>query len=384
MRLNDTYGLLLDCSVNNQTEPQPTKCFAALKNEIEQKLNHKPATIGQTWMISGQLPKTGAKSLEDIAKECYDALMPGSNWEQDLEGKGHFLGATIFEFWRYRLVIKEGKVFSESIQSIQDNQHLIIILYPDEATARKAAKFYSDWMRLFGYRQKILWAYGQSRLLKQTIKNYFITIQECANSLRQEQSPGLNFKQIRKTLSQVQQTLTPYSINLNYLDYQSRTIELNLSNYKKRLARIQEKAEAGSDLKVLEKFSDLVTDKYLLQVTKDYENLSLGLSLLDSSINTLRSRVEVDSSERDRNFQNTVAIVGVGLGAGSLVASLNELGKAENDPVRYVFLKSVPDAKPWWLEPAIPLVYGLGAAVIAAALTWLVIHWRSRRREFLP
>lgn len=77
VRLNDTYGLLLDCSVNNQTSPQPTKCFAALKNEIEQRLNHKPATIGQTWIISGQLPKTGAKSSEDIAKECYNGLMPG-------------------------------------------------------------------------------------------------------------------------------------------------------------------------------------------------------------------------------------------------------------------------------------------------------------------
>lgn len=37
VRLGDTYGLLLDCSVNNQTELQPTESFAYLKAEIEQK-----------------------------------------------------------------------------------------------------------------------------------------------------------------------------------------------------------------------------------------------------------------------------------------------------------------------------------------------------------
>lgn len=176
----------------------------------------------------------------------------------------------------------------------------------------------------------------------------------------------------------MQQTLTPYSINLNYLDYQSRTIEINLSNYKKRLARIQEKAEAGSDLKVLEKFSDLVTDKYLLQVTKDYENLSLGLSLLDSSINTLRSRVEVDSSERDRNFQNTVAIVGVGLSVSSLVASIPK-PNAESNLVRSVLVNSLQVPKPW-LEPTIALAYSVSIGFIAAALTWLVIRLWPRSR----
>ncbi len=55
-----------------------------------------------------QLPQSDERSPEESAKDCYKALMPDSNWKQDLEGQGTFLGATIFELLRYRLRIKES------------------------------------------------------------------------------------------------------------------------------------------------------------------------------------------------------------------------------------------------------------------------------------
>ena len=366
VRIGDTYGLLLDCSVNNKTQAQPTKCFAALKDEISQRLNGEVTTIGQTWMISGQLPKNSEKRPEDIAKACYQALMPGSNWEQNLEGQGQILGASIFELSRYHLTIEEGVAYPTNIQSIQENQHIIIVLYPDEATAEKAARFYHNWMRLFCYRHKILWAYGQSRLIKQYIKNYLVTIRQ-AIELIQKDNSHLDLKQLRQSLSQVQNTLTPYSINLSYLNFQGRTIEINLSNYKKRLERIGKQAEGESELNFLEGFSKLVTDKYLLQITKDYEHMEMSSKWLDISINTLRSRVEVDQAEHDRTFQQAVAIVGVGLTTASLVMSLKDELKPtfRNDPSVNIF---------------IPLGYSIIAGVIAGALTWLVIRLWPRSR----
>jgi hypothetical protein len=298
--------------------------------------------------------------------------MPDSNWKQDLKGQGTFLGATIFELSRYRLVIEESPETPTNIQSIQENQHVIIILFPDQASADKLAEFYSYWMRLLWYRHTILWSYGQSRLLKHSLEKHFITIQQAIKSLKQEKSPGLDLKKIRKILEQVKDTLTPYSIELTYLDFQSRTIDINLSNYKKCLLNIEKKAQGKSDLKVLEEFSELGTDKYLLQVKKDYENLEPGLRLIDSSINTLRSRVEIDQAERDRTFQNGVAIIGVGLATGSLVASLEKLGESNDDPVRSLLAKS-PVPK-FWLDPATPLVYGISLGIIAALLTWLLIR----------
>lgn len=370
VRLSDVYGLLIDCSVNNKIEAQPAECFKHLKIEVEQRINNQPATIGQTWMISGWLPQSDDRSSEDIAKDCYKALMPNSNWKQDLEGQGTFIGATIFELSRYRLVIKESPETPTTIQSIQENQHVIIILFPDKASADKLAEFYDDWMRLFEYRHKILWAYGQSRLLKQSIKNYFTAIEEDRESININQPQEREFEKCRTTLIRVQNALNNYTIDLNRLEFQNRTIDINLSNYKKRLERIEEKA--GNKLEFFEKFAKLVTDKYQLQITKDSENLERGMKLLENTINAVRSRVEVEKAERDRNFQDAIAILGVGWSVASFLPSPDKLSDNPNDPVKQ-FLTQSP-LPPTWIKPAIPLVYKVSVALVAAALAWLLIR----------
>jgi hypothetical protein len=370
VRLSDVYGLLLDCSVNNEIEAQPAACFKDLKIEVEQRINNQSATIGQTWMISGWLPQSDAKNPENIAKDCYQALMPDSDWKQDIEGQGMFLGATIFELSRYRLRIKESPETPTNIQSIQENQHVIIILFPDQASADKLAEFYSYWMRLFEYRHKILWAYGQSRLLKQTIKNYFTAIEEDRQSINLKQPKEREFEKCRTTLIQVQNALNNYTIDLNRLEFQNRTIDINLSNYKKRLERIEEKA--GNKLEFFEKFTKVVTDKYQLQITKDAENLERSMKLLENTISAVRSRVEVAKAERDRNFQDAIAILGVGWSVASFLPSPDKLSENANDPVR-IFLTHSP-LPPAWVKPAIPLVYKVSVALVAAALAWLLIR----------
>jgi hypothetical protein len=383
VRLSDVYGLLIDCSVNNEIEAQPAKCFKDLKIEIEQRINNQSATIGQTWMISGWLPQSDDRSREDIAKDCYKALIPDSNWKQDLEGQGTFLGATIFELSRYRLKIKDISETLTTIQSIQENQHVIIIIFTDKASADKLAEFYDDWMRLFEYRHKILWAYGQSRLLKQSIKNYFTTIEEDREKININQPKEREFEKCRTTLIRVQNALNNYTIDLNRLEFQNRTIDINLSNYKKRLERIEEKA--GNKLEFFEKFTKVVTDKYQLQITKDSENLERGMKLLENTISAVRSRVEVAKAERDRNFQDAIAILGVGWSVASFLPSPDKLSENANDPVR-MFLTQSP-LPPTWVKPAIPLVYKVSVALVAAALAWLLIRlWPGLVRliPFIP
>jgi len=368
VRLGDTYGLILDCSINNQTQPQPAQSFATLKTEIEQRSHGETATIGQSWIMSGWLPHPESQNPDAIAKACYQSLMPHGNWQQDLEGQGQFLGATIYELKRYRLVMKEDTDIT-NLANLQDNQHILIILYPDRSAAETAAHFYDDWLRLFCYRNKILWAYSQSRLLKQTIKHHFAAIEAGRKSIHLARSQRREFDKVRQHLEQTQDILNRYTINLNQLDFQARTIDINLSNYKKRVARIAKQSD--SDLAFLDEFSELVTDKYLLQIHKDTENLERGLRLLEDTINAIRSRVELDKAERDRNFQDTVAVIGVGWTVGSFVASLEKLGEDKQDPIRLLISNSQLVPKPW-VEPAIPLTYTLTVALAAALVTWLI------------
>ncbi|MFP5274102.1 hypothetical protein [Coleofasciculus sp.] len=207
-----------------------------------------------------------------------------------------------------------------------------------------------------------------------------------------------------------------YSIDLNQLADQIRTMEVNLLNYERRVKVIQEKARKETqekaisdydyltlwgwnlrsldwqslpnsildflsphDFTFLDKFRQDFSNKYMLQVEKDYEGLSPGLILLEELINSIYGITNLDQAQRDRTFQNTVAIVGVGLAAGSMVVSLNKLGEGKNDPVRSVLTHSLK-IQPPWLEPAIPLVYSLSTAILAALFTWLVIRLKERSR----
>jgi len=422
VRLGDTYGLLLDCSINNQVTPYPVNCLADLKAQIDIKLKSQPASIGQTWMVTGHLPNNSSRTSESVAQACYNALMPNGNWQQDFQGQGHLLGGTLFELWRYRLSMKEDTRSSlpPNLQSIQENHHVIIALYPDAIAHHKAAQFNFDWMRLFCYRNKILWAYAQSRYLKQQLKADFVPLQKGITDLRKVSYPKL--KLLTPILEEAQDTLSRYSINISYFDYQLRNIEINLDNYKKRLVTLQEKAERETvnsllpkdlasliqnpaitslisnsalspflsqftnsqgllDLKLLEKFSNDVEDKYLRQVQKDYENLSPGEKLLEglmNSINSVRSLIEIDQQERDRNLQSTVAILGVGLAGGSIVASvctqfpIDTPDKALKHPVGHA-LNSYLHVPPDWVVSATSGVFIVSATIIFGLLTWLVI-----------
>ncbi|MEH1833596.1 MAG: hypothetical protein V7L29_16340 [Nostoc sp.] len=316
VRLNDTYGLQVDCSINNQTETQPAKSFAILKTEIEQKLNKELATIGQTWLLSGWLPENSSQNPEDIAKDCYYALFKDTYWQPE---KGTFLDGKIFEIWR-----SENTNYSleEASNALNSHEHYVIIaIYTNRESAEQAAEFYKDWMGLFCYRNKIWWAYWQSRLVKESLLNHYKQIEENRKITNQSNSrqEKQNITTSRKILNNIDNILQQYTIDLLNLSFQKQIIEINLSNYQIRLALIKEKAGQNNQLDFLEKFSNLATKKYLPQITKDIENMQLGLQLLEDTINATRSRIEAEKAEREHNFQELVAVAGAGIATVSLV-----------------------------------------------------------------
>ncbi|MEH1999317.1 MAG: hypothetical protein V7L00_11305 [Nostoc sp.] len=316
VRLNDTYGLQIDCSINNQTETQPAKSFTILKTEIEQKLNQELAIIGKTWLLSGWLPENSSQNPEDIAKDCYYALFKDAYWQPE---KGTFLGGKVFEIWRSQNINQS----QEKVTSHSNNHehHVIIAIYPHRESAEKAAEFYKDWMGLFCYRSKIAWAYWQSRLVKESLLNHYKQIEEnrkITNQINSRQEKQ-NITTSRKILNNIDNILQQYTIDLLNLSFQKQIIEINLSNYQLRLALIKEKAGQNNQLDFLEKFNELANKKYLPQIIKDIENMQLGLQLLEDTINATRSRVEVEKSEREHNFQELVAVAGAGIATVSLV-----------------------------------------------------------------
>ncbi len=353
VRLNDTYGLLLGCSFKEDRTPHSVSCLAQFKDKINEKLNNQHPNIGQTWLIVTEMDNQNI-SPEEVAKKCCQSLNIGLKWERDFQGKGSFLGGSIFELSRYQLLMQESTQDAKprTIQEIQENIHLIIALMPSSDAAKIVWEdFNTELLRLFCYRHKVFWAYAQSRYLKQQLKKDFRVINQLVGNIYSQ-----NLKQLRKTVVDAHNILPKYTTKLNYLDAQIRTIEINAINYSRRIGTIGDRlnqiqtqngqnpiaqilpilswfqsATATSnptstnptpllsqlanlqhpyDLKFLEKFSEDVEEKYQLQVQKDYANLSPGLQLLQDLINSSRAITEIEQAQRDRTFQDTVGILG--------------------------------------------------------------------------
>jgi hypothetical protein len=318
VRIHDVYGLRIDCSIANLTEPQAIdKALPQLYQEIQSQAKIDELTFGETWLVSGWLAadehQTPEESAQKIAKACYESLdkllkesaqekakadnqslEPEDNWKQNLFGQGHFLNGYIFQL---------GKPIGDT------DKQIVILLLPSEKMAREAANFYKNWMFLFGYYHKISWFYRQSRQIKQFLTNHYQKIDNYAKIIN---NPNIENPNATKSLDTIRDILNQYSMDLLNLSFQKQTITTNLLNYQIDVQEIKDKAGNESDLSFLDDFSTLVEKKYLIQIDKDIEIMQLGLKLLETNLNAIRSRIELEKSSRDRNFQNIITVVASG------------------------------------------------------------------------
>ncbi|WP_144053166.1 hypothetical protein [Xenococcus sp. PCC 7305] len=312
VRINDVYGLQIDCSVKNLSEAQDVTSFADIKIEIENKIASDHLTIGYTWLVSGWLREEDSQNAATIAQACYEVLFPENNWRTGIYSEGDFLNGKFFEIWQ-----RESKV----------QQHVVFLLFPNKDMAIKGAEFYSDWMGLFCYRHKITWAYQQSRTIKASLVNHYRKVDVNAKIIKQNQyNIQASNNNAKGSLDEIQGILDQYTIDLLKLTFQKQIIEINLENYQRRVELIKQKlSEVESELKnnlgKLSIFDNLVENKYLSQIDKDNDNMQLGIKLLENKINATNSKIEIEKGERDRNFQNIITFIGTGMAGTKLIES---------------------------------------------------------------
>jgi hypothetical protein len=361
--LNDTYGLQIDCSVNNLTDPQPIDSFASIATEIAKAAEPKALTIGKTWAISGWLTAAHPEP-ENIAIDCYQTLFKTKE-TPEIRGKGTFLDAQIFEIWG-----------SPSVAS----DRVLIMLFPDRSTLEKAAEFYTDWMGLFCYSHKISWAYHQSRALKESLIAHYKKVEDNASKIQNSQNAKVKLVDLQILFNDVKRILNTYTSDLLNLSFQKQIININLVNYRNRLEQIQTKAGQSNDLEFLDRFGNLTEHKYLVQIDKDAENMQLGLKLLETNISALRSQIEIEKSERDLNFQNLVTLIGAG-------TALSTLFDYEGKKCKAVF--SVPKESKvphlcnnfWFGSIIMPIgtILILGGIMLISKWLWVEIKGRKIR-----
>lgn len=385
LQFSDSYALLVDYSgkldangkPNDQKQNLDDQPFKHLKQEVVQRLNQQTGTVGQTWLAWGQLTsnKTDAE-IEKIAQSCYTQLVSDYNWNRDFVGKGSLFGGIVFELW-YRPENSglTGKEFWDKFR--QESHHILIWLFPDNQTPEQmklsVQKSYQDFLRLFEYRHKIVWSYYQSRYQKTILKKEYSEIQPSINQIRQL---SLQLKNNKLNISRFQETLTnnlislgEYSTALNNLENQNSTLQVNIGNYKYRLAEIQKK-DTSSNLDCLKVFSEseIYAQKYQRQIAADYAHFSPGLTLLQNLNSTIQGIIDLEQTKSDRTLNTTIALAGIGLATSQVASAV-------------ILVQEVPKSNPndSLLAYQAKVFFGsLGIGVIATLIS--LILFRSLRR----
>ncbi|MEG5055821.1 MULTISPECIES: hypothetical protein [unclassified Microcoleus] len=345
--VSDNYQLLFDGYVDDKYQPdQVIKLIESLQYLIPQP--PKLENIGKTWMLSGWLESGTDLEAEELAKQVYKCLFAKDGVSQ---GSGLFLGGKVAEFWG---------------DKIEDNCQLLVILYPDEAACQEWARdFYVSWLDLLCFRHKIIWAYENSLLLKERLVSNYNQIVGMRNTSR------LNLKKLREAMGK----LSEFAIDLNYLELQHSTINVNLEKYQTKLAKIKTQARPTDDLQFLQDFWDKAEQTYPKQIQKDIDNFRPCLEILRSLTDTIRGTVEIRKAESDRTFQAVVGIVGVGLSTGGTVASAAAGFKTEieaNHTINYAINTLVPIFDP---GSGLRVIMGFSilSGVAASLLTAIII-----------
>lgn len=371
--IGDTYALRVNCSGvyadgvrQSNYKPQPLKNLHSIQEEILSHINRQPGTIGQTWIMWGQLTDVHQNPTQ-IALECYKQLAPDPhNWERDLKSKGEFLGATVFELWC-------PPSDWSAPDKLSENYHLLIWLFPHNQSINSVgdsiAEIYLDLIHLFCYRNKALWAYGNSCQLAAKLKVETISIQSTirnASQLHQQKTPSdLQMKRLREILSNSLTLFSRYAANLSDLNALGRTIEISLENYAKQL-KTMEKVEAGSNLEFLAEFGQFAAAKYLRQIEIEHTSLSYGLPSLENLIRTVEGIIGTYQTQSDRALNSTIAAASVGLATSAVLITSTVAAN--------VLVAQQYENRDTVSFQSIALGVSLLAGALASVIAWKIFH----------
>ena len=222
-------------------------------------------------------------------------------------------------------------------------------------------------MGLFCYRHKITWAYQQTRLIKKALENHYRKVEENAQIIKINDYGDKRLNTTENLLDNIQNILNQYTTDLLNLSFQKQIIETNLYNYKTITEAIEERA--STDLNYLDKFKDLVENKYGTQIDKDIENMQLGMKLLENNLQAMSSRIELEKVEREQNFQKLVTIIGTGI-AGANLIKVKEIPCKDvfDGKLSFVCQSKIPVLEPIIAQLAVPIL----VILIFGFLGWTV------------
>lgn len=175
----------------------------------------------ESWQFSEEQQKLSEIALRELADECIKSFIADSKKRPKFQANGQLFGSPIFEYG--------------SISDGTTNQHILVWLFCTQETDKKLADCYQDLIDLFGYRNKIIQSYQDSRqvykLLNQDYKQIEQEIDKFEKLTKGDSLSEADLQQLQIQLKTLAKTASSYARLLRDLEEQKHTISINTRNY---------------------------------------------------------------------------------------------------------------------------------------------------------
>jgi len=385
LRIYDSYGLWLNLrrpeKENNfwlnllypkrqneqKTEAVDIQLLRQLNPDNCLMLKEGDNFLGQTLLITAYLtPEYNPQDqqmLKKLADECLKAFFPENYTPPPFSGSSQLFGSPIFEYG----------LFSQ----ISNYRHILVWLFRDEEAGKNFNICYQELLDLFFHRVKVVNAFQESRYAYQEAAKFYrdkITtkISETTNLNAQEKRlSATELEDLKVQAKSLPQTALEYTKTLQDLETWQNIINIHGDNYNNKIALIKS-ILPNTDISFLETFGQKNSHFFQEQIRADLRYVNHGSGLLDKAIASIRVRLEIDQVEIDRELQNTIQVVGVGIGTAGVAATLIPYMIQQNN-------SPTPTPIPF----AYSLIFSLGFGVMAAGFTMgcldLWQHYSNKR-----
>lgn len=324
LQMGDTYALRVEASDPSDRPMQSLENLPQLKRKVAFHINHqldstelqegKQGTVGQTWLLWGRLPGNHLTATH-VAKACCEQLLVQElpNIEHFQQGK--LAGATLYEWW-------QPPMNWENLG--RENWHQIVMLFSPrqsvEGMRATLKTLYPYLMRLFCYRNKILWAYARTRQIKSKLQDDYRLLNELSGELQTTvKQSQFSDGDLSNCLARTLELSSRYARLLSDLAHHERMIQTSLLNYHSVLGKLAE-VDADSQLEFLAEFGNNIAANYRLQIETEMAYFNSGLTELGTISQILHSTIALHRNTSSSQATPLGAAIAVAV-AASLVVS---------------------------------------------------------------
>lgn len=281
------------------------------------------ATIGQTLQL---LVKPLTPPDAQLAKNCVHALLADTTVSPpELINQGKLFGSPLFEF--------DYPQTSSGQVGPGEQCHLLIWFLNDQPdTLSYVGKSYYTWLNLLIARSKILWTYYQAQQAYYQALELYSQLEAVVQQFeRLEGDTRQRLALLQTLLGQLSKQLFPYVHWIRNMQDHQEALQTNVSNYQKRLTDLRQYCLPEDDIEFLQQFEQTAL-RFRQQLSSYLSYLNTGTSLFDRTLATIRgmatleqAQLEQQRSLRDKSLADNIQALGVGIGAGAIVASSSGL-----------------------------------------------------------